>query len=775
MPFVHENVKVELFPGTPSPIVYLSENDVGDTIVFELVYKGQPVNIPSGSIFKFKGTKKDGLGFTVNSSNVSGNVVSFVVSQDMTSCSGVVEAEISITLSNNKHGTCNVVLIVEKNPHSDGIQDGSYPQIISEMMALVNQIEGDAATASNAANIAVAAKNSALEIQQDVHQHTASVINDWLDDHPEATTTVQDGAIEKVKLATSLKPLVLNYVDPMDYGAVGDGETNDSEAVRLASLDGIIKNTENVFLIGTSINISNGMKDTTFKLAWDKTINVNAEYAVIDGCDFSQDELVIEESNRGGWLLNVSKSNVSVINCKFHDAPNCLAIGTNISNVEVRNNRFVDIPTTTFSLGNGYGILLQNATKNISITNNIFTNVERHCIYITQDYWNTYPVVATNIHITGNRFVFEDGVTQINAQQGAIAIRGAKNIFIDDNYFYGYTTAWFYNCTMRGFENVYTRNNVIEHMGYNGNINYAMTTFYFVGAETEDYSDIKNIVISGNIVRDSAVGFINIGYGDYTIIGNDVELVLDDVLRILLFIVRVSANNPNRAKLILKGNSFRYKNLNAIQNTSFITLYAVKETTPSAKFDYIDISENIFTGGQLFFASAGDSTYGMEVDMLKISNNIFNLEKTSCVVRVNVSKFYTIGNLVFVNGEKGTHEIGGAQFEDTFLNDDSIIVYINNIQRKYAGNLIINDSNNFVPLAIHASKINGVQFTNGVAEFSIAGNVYNRMAIASIAGSTNRTFSINIIRGGNQTITIELTDHTFTGTLDVCIVYLTQR
>ena len=136
----------------------------------------------------------------------------------------------------------------------------------------------------------------------------------------------------------------------------------------MASLDGIIKNTENVFLIGTSINISNGMKDTTFKLAWDKTINVNAEYAVIDGCDFSQDELVIEESNRGGWLLNVSKSNVSVINCKFHDAPNCLAIGANISNVEVRNNRFVDIPTTTFSLGNGYGILLQNATKNISIT-----------------------------------------------------------------------------------------------------------------------------------------------------------------------------------------------------------------------------------------------------------------------------------------------------------------------------------------------------------------------------------------------------------------------
>lgn len=242
MPFVYRNVKVELFPGTPSPIVHLSENDVGDTIVFELIYKGQPVNIPSGSIVKFKGTKKNGLGFTVNSSNISGNVISFIVSEDMTSCSGVVEAEISITLSNNKHGTCNIVLIVEKNPHSDGTQDGSYPQIVSEMMALVNQIEGDAATASSAANIAVAAKNSAMEIQQDVHQYTASAIDDWLDNHPEATTTVQDGAITEAKLANALKLKTINqYVTPEMFGAVGDGVTDDTTAIEnLFNNDGII-------------------------------------------------------------------------------------------------------------------------------------------------------------------------------------------------------------------------------------------------------------------------------------------------------------------------------------------------------------------------------------------------------------------------------------------------------------------------------------------------------------------------------------------------------
>lgn len=110
-------------------------------------------------------------------------------------------------------------------------------------------------------------------------------VMDWLDDHPEATTTVQDGSITEAKLAQdvladlaeipSLKEAIvpltpsatsgdvgkfmkvktvsggkvtayefgsaggggsvdLFYVTPEDYGAVGDGETDDSEAVQAA-------------------------------------------------------------------------------------------------------------------------------------------------------------------------------------------------------------------------------------------------------------------------------------------------------------------------------------------------------------------------------------------------------------------------------------------------------------------------------------------------------------------------------------------------------------
>lgn len=61
---------------------------------------------------------------------------------------------------------------------------------------------------------------------------TAAAISAWLAAHPEATTTVQNGSITPEKIAAANSHQLINdYSTPHDFGAVGDGTTDDSEAL----------------------------------------------------------------------------------------------------------------------------------------------------------------------------------------------------------------------------------------------------------------------------------------------------------------------------------------------------------------------------------------------------------------------------------------------------------------------------------------------------------------------------------------------------------------
>lgn len=60
----------------------------------------------------------------------------------------------------------------------------------------------------------------------------AKDVNNWLDEHPEVTTTVQDGAITETKIAAEFLPYISNsYITPQMFGAKGDGVSDDTESI----------------------------------------------------------------------------------------------------------------------------------------------------------------------------------------------------------------------------------------------------------------------------------------------------------------------------------------------------------------------------------------------------------------------------------------------------------------------------------------------------------------------------------------------------------------
>lgn len=60
---------------------------------------------------------------------------------------------------------------------------------------------------------------------------TDEQVEAWLTAHPEATTTVQDGAITWAKLADETKAIIRDIVSVRTYGATGDGTTDDTVAI----------------------------------------------------------------------------------------------------------------------------------------------------------------------------------------------------------------------------------------------------------------------------------------------------------------------------------------------------------------------------------------------------------------------------------------------------------------------------------------------------------------------------------------------------------------
>lgn len=111
-----------------------------------------------------------------------------------------------------------------------------------------------------------------------------SSVRQWLDEHPEATTTVQDGAITELKINSMFLPYIKNnYVTPEMFGAKGDGVADDTQAIINA-----LKSSTNILFTGkykctSQIDVSGH--------------NVYGYNSILDFSEYSGEHCVVSTSN----------------------------------------------------------------------------------------------------------------------------------------------------------------------------------------------------------------------------------------------------------------------------------------------------------------------------------------------------------------------------------------------------------------------------------------------------------------------------------------------
>lgn len=136
-------------------------------------------------------------------------------------------------------------------------------------LASLKQIKVDKPSATDDGKIPRAKEGGVewVEVGQPTDDQTDGAVTKWLDKHPEATTTVQDGAISEKKIEVSFLPWIKKeYVTPQMFGAVGDGVTDDSEALQKMfnanrTIFAIDKTKK--YLITKTINILSNQHDIT--------------------------------------------------------------------------------------------------------------------------------------------------------------------------------------------------------------------------------------------------------------------------------------------------------------------------------------------------------------------------------------------------------------------------------------------------------------------------------------------------------------------------------
>lgn len=260
-----------------------------------------------------------------------------------------------------------------------------------------------------------------VEVGQPTDEQTNSAVANWLNDHPEATTTVQDGSITELKLDESLlnrinqsyNPTLINIKSNVNVGQTPflDGYTYD--------LCGHTITIEKA--IGNNLSFRNGK------------IVLPSEYRFTDVHGSFVLENIVIESNF--WSAhNIYCDDIRITNCKFTN----IAFGfPDSKQVYINNNRFIcTVDNSVSTVGSEEFIHINPSTPLdvCVISNNYFYGSQNDCIdcfpagFVTKIIGNTFDECSDTI-IELKSHYRDQGHPNGSTEQSVDGIIISENVF----------------------------------------------------------------------------------------------------------------------------------------------------------------------------------------------------------------------------------------------------------------------------------------------------------------------------------------------------------
>lgn len=295
-------------PGLPQRLDVV-ENDAQSRFFKAVLYKdGKAYTAPSGAKYSIMyqgfGPQNEGWYDTINDGagkraacSVSGNVVTCEIARQALRVPGHVSVVLCATGSNGYmlHGwpiDCNCRndsytsgTSVESFFYITQVTNANWTSAIQTWEELKNMIDPTLSLSGKAADAAKVgeavgeikedkvdkpstaddgkvprAKDGEVEwveVGQPTDDQTDNAVTKWLDRHPEATTTVQDGTITKKKINAKFLPYIeKDYVTPQMFGAKGDGISDDSESFKEALKHKSVFIPSGTYILSTNLEVS---------------------------------------------------------------------------------------------------------------------------------------------------------------------------------------------------------------------------------------------------------------------------------------------------------------------------------------------------------------------------------------------------------------------------------------------------------------------------------------------------------------------------------------